>query len=228
MYHAKNSATPLRLHLQFFGEETGAEDVTPSTEQEPIKPPASDEDTKNVNVEAQPDAPKVDDLIKRAVDRATNKIGNDNKKLKEQLDKVNRERLSTDELKQLEASEREATLAMREAQIVDKENRYYAIKSIKAAGLDTGDETALELVDFVMGETSEDIDTRVEAFSKLLSKFVKNNIESTFKENGRIPNKASTGKNDAQANIGTVLGKMSLANNTASKAALDYYTGGKK
>lgn len=228
MYHAKNNTTPLRLHLQFFGEEIGTEVATTSAEQEPTQPLVSNEDAKDANVEAQAYAPKVDDLIKRAVDRATNKIGNDNKKLKEQLDKVNRERLSTDELKQLEVSEREATLAMREAQIADKENRYYAIRSIKAAGLDTGDETALELVDFVMGETSEDIDTRVEAFSKLLSKFVKNNIESTFKENGRIPNKASTGTNDAQANIGTVLGKMSLANNTASKAALDYYTGGKK
>lgn len=223
MYYAKTNKTPLELSLQFFGDDTGLEGANKSYDQ-------TSENKKNTgesDIMSEKVGSNIEELIKRAVDRATNKLGNDNKKLKEQLDKVSREKLSSDELKQLEAAEREATLAEREAQIADKENRFYAIKAIKAAGLDTGDETALELVDFVIGNTYEDIDSRVATFSKLLSKLVKSSVDSTFKEHGRIPDKSSTEKNEAQSNIGAVLGKLAADNNRASEDTLKHYLGGK-
>lgn len=222
--------TPVKLNLQYFaesGDPASAVTTTPVvTDPTPMVEPTSTV-TDPVKPESEDKKSSIEDLIQKAVDRATNRLGNDNKKLKEQLDKVSREKLSSDELKQLEAAEREATLAEREAQIADKENRFYAIKAIKAAGLDTGDETALELVDFVIGNTNEDIDARVATFGKLLSKLVKSSVDSTFKENGRIPNKSSAEKNEVQSNIGAVLGKLAADNNKASEDTLKHYLGGK-
>ena len=88
---------------------------------------------------------------------------------------------------ELERQEREDALAERERALQEKENRLYAIKAIKAAGLDDGSDRALELVEFVLGGTEADIDLKVKAFGSLVKKFVKAEVDKTFKEHGRNP-----------------------------------------
>lgn len=69
----------------------------------------------------------------------------------------------------------------------------YAIKAIKAAGLDDGSDASLELVDFVLGADEKAIDARVKAFGALVKKFVAAEVDKTFKDSGRNPGKGSSG-----------------------------------
>ena len=132
-------------------------------------------------------------IIQRAVDRATNKLGNDNKRLKQQLEALKKSKLTADEAAELERQEREEALAERERALQEKENRLYAIKAIKAAGLDDGSDRALELVEFVSAGTEAEIDAKVKAFGELVKKFVKAEVDKTFKQHGRTPQQGSGG-----------------------------------
>lgn len=138
-------------------------------------------------------APDIEKLIQSAVDRATNKLGNDNKKLRDELTKLKKAKLTVEELRDDELKGKEAEIAERERALVEKENRLYAIKAIKAAGLDDGSDTSLELIDFVMAEDTDVIDTKIKAFDKLIKKLVKIEVDRTFKENGRNPQTGTSG-----------------------------------
>lgn len=134
---------------------------------------------------------RIEKLVQSAVDRATNRLGNENKRLREQLDKLKKEKLSDEELRKLEVQEKEAALAEREKQILEKENRFHAIEAIKKAGLDDGSTKALNLIDFVMASDQSEIDKRVDTFKALVNSFVKAEIDKTFKTNGKTPGKSS-------------------------------------
>lgn len=140
------------------------------------------------------DEEKLEKLIQAKVDRITSKLGKEKAELQKEVDKLKREKLSDEEIKQLEISEKEKALAERERALLDKENRLYAIKAIKAAGLDDGSDRSLELVDFVLSEETDVIDSRVKAFGALVKKFAQSEIDKTFKENGRTPNAGSKAK----------------------------------
>lgn len=137
--------------------------------------------------------PDIDKLIQSAVDRATNKLGNDNKKLRDELTKLKKAKLTVEELRDDELKDKEAEIEERERALVEKENRLYAIKAIKAAGLDDGSDTSLELIDFVMADDTAVIDTKIKAFDKLIKKLVKIEVDRTFKENGRNPQAGTSG-----------------------------------
>ena len=124
--------------------------------------------------------------IQQAVDRATNKLGNENKKLRDEL-------LTAEELKQLEDEEKEKDLAEREAKVKAAENKLYAIKAIKKAGLDDGSETALDILSLVNASDEESIDTNIKALKALVDKLVKAEVEKTFKSGGRNPEKGAGG-----------------------------------
>lgn len=151
--------------------------------------PAAEQTNQQGNQDDQ--AERIEKLVQSAVDRATNRLGNENKKLREQLDKLKKEKLSEDELKKLEVQEKEAALAERERQLQDKENRFYAIEAIKKAGLDDGSTKALNLIDFVMSSDQSEIDKRIDTFKTLVNSFVKAEIDKTFKTNGKTPNKSA-------------------------------------
>ena len=131
--------------------------------------------------------------IQQAVDRATNRLGNDNKKLKEELEKLRKEKLTADELQKIEAEEKEKDLAEREKAVKDAENKLYAVKAIKKAGLDDGSETALDILSLVGGDDEETIDSNIKALKALVDKLVKAEVEKTFRGNGRTPGKGSAG-----------------------------------
>jgi hypothetical protein len=134
--------------------------------------------------------------IQQAVDRATNKLGNDNKALREELEKLRKEKLTAEELKQLEDAEKEKDLADREAAVKAAENKLYAITAIKKAGLDDGSETALEILSLVNASDTEDIDKNITALKALVDKLVKAEVQKTFKGAGRKPEKGAGGASD--------------------------------
>lgn len=165
-------------------------------------------------------------LIQKAVDRATNKLGNENKKLREQLETIKKEKLSDDELKKLELADKEADIADREAKLAEKENRLFAIKAIKEAGLDDGSDTSLELVDFVLSNNEDTTRAKVKVFSQLINKMVAAKVAETFKHNGRNPDKGGTGEANNNS-LAARIGKDSAERNEAANKVLNHYLGGK-
>lgn len=134
--------------------------------------------------------------IQQAVDRATNKLGNDNKALREELEKLRKEKLTAAELKKLEDEEKEKDLAEREAAVKAAENKLYALKALKKVGLDDGSETALDILALVNADNEANIDTNIKALKALVDKLVKAEVDKTFKDNGRNPEKGNGGAGD--------------------------------
>lgn len=133
----------------------------------------------------------LEERIQRAIDRATNKLGNENKTLRAELDKLKKEKLTDDERAELERKEREGELERRERELKEKENRLYAVKAIKKAKLDDGSDSSLELIEFVMADSEEEIEKRVKAFGALVNKFVKAEVDRTFKQQGGNPDRGA-------------------------------------
>lgn len=140
------------------------------------------------------DEPKGNDdmelLIQKAVDRATNKLGNQKKELEKELERIKKEKMTDDERKEYEMQEKEKELQEKEREIALRENKLYAISAVKKAGLDDGSETSLELVEFVIDTDTTRIDSKVKAFSNLVKKLVKAEVDRTFKSRGGEPEKS--------------------------------------
>lgn len=176
-------------------------------------------------------ATELENLIQRAVDRATNKLGNENKKLREQVETLKKEKLSDEELKQLEMKEKEKEIAEREQRLLEKENRLLAMKAIKEIGLDDGSTDSLALVDFVMGENEDAIKERVKVFDALVKRFVKAEVDRVFKTNGRNPGVGTTATTDNSSkndHVAVRIGKRTASADKNAQSTLDYYIGGKK
>jgi hypothetical protein len=171
----------------------------------------------------------IEELIQRAVDRATNKIGNENKKLRESLTKLQKEKLTADEQKEFALQQREADLADREAQLKVKTDREFALNAIKEIGLDDGSKNSLELIDFVVCDNEKDTLARVKAFDELVKKFVKAEVDKTFKANGRNPNSSTTTTDDSlnTSNVAELLGKLTAEQQKETNDILSQYLGGK-
>lgn len=176
-------------------------DEMSKTAEDDTKASSSNDDPAKDDPEADPPKGDSDDdletkiakAVQAAVDRATNKLGNANKKLKEDLEKERKKNLSTEELKQLELQEKETELAQKEQEIREKENRMYAIKALKKAELDDGSEDTLDLVEFVLGEDETAIDLKVKALQKFAQRVAKNTTDGIYKANGRTPGKGNAG-----------------------------------
>lgn len=137
--------------------------------------------------ESSPEEMDIEKRIQSAVDRVRNQMGNENKKLRQQLDAIKKQKLTDEEAAALERQQQEEELAEERRIFQEEKNRWYAIKAIKKAGLDDGSDNALELVDFVLGNDEADIDNKVKAFGGLVKKFVKAEVDKTFKQHGRNP-----------------------------------------
>jgi len=161
---------------------------------------AMDPDFKDEEEPGKDKGPDVDieKMIQQAVDRATNKLGNDNKRLREELENIRKEKLTAEERAELEKKQEREQFERERAEFRMEKNRLYAIKAIKAAGLDDGSDKALELVNFVLGSDEQETDARVKAFGDLVKKFVGSEVEKTFKGAGRTPGKGSSA--DAEPN----------------------------
>lgn len=160
---------------------------------------AIDPDFKEDDPEPNPDddkKPDIEKMIQQAVDRATNKLGNDNKRLREELETIKKEKLTAEERAELEKKQEREQFEQERAEFQKEKNKLYAVKAIKAAGLDDGSDKALELVNFVMGSDEKEIDSRVKAFGDLVKQFVASEVDKTFKDAGRTPGKGSSGSDE--------------------------------
>ena len=175
-------------------------------------------------------AAEVEKMISRAVDRATNKLGNDNKKLRGDLEAERKKNMSEKELKALELKEKEDEIAERERALTEKENRMIALKALRKSGLDDGSDDSLELVDFVMADTEEEITERVSKLNGLIERLVKAKVDGVFKANGRTPGVGSDTAANAggQNSLAVQLGRSTAKNNEAAQSVLNHYLGGKK
>lgn len=161
-----------------YGFEVSGEDEPEEEE----KPPAAPEQN-----------PDIETMIQKAIDRATNKLGNDNKKLREQLEKLKKDKLTTEEQAELDRQEREQELLDREQKVRDSEIQMHAVKAIKKAGLDDGSETALDILALVKGKDEDSTDANVKALKALVDKMVKAKVDATFKAGGRTPETGAEG-----------------------------------
>ena len=179
--------------------------------------------------QAETKGSELEALIQKAVDRATHKIGNDNKKLREENERLKKAGMDAEELKKFELSEKEKEIAERERALTEKENRMTALKEIKAIGLDDGSEAALAIIDFVMAEDEAGIKERVKTFDALVKRIVQSKVDGVFKANGRTPGvgtEATGGSNNADS-LAVRMGKNAAQTNQQARKVLDHYLGGK-
>ena len=178
---------------------------------------------------AQQNQPDLDALIQRAVDRATNKLGNENKALRKQVEDMRKSKMTDDEARQAEMQEKEKELADRAKALTDRENKLFALRQIKDAGLDDGSDsaTSFAIAEFVMADTEDAIKERVKAFGALIDKVVKNKVDGVFKANGRTP-AVGTDSNQPQTSVAVRLGKSAADANAKARSTLDHYIGGNK
>lgn len=215
-----------------MAEETTATTTT-ATEGTSTSTTTVDNTTTQAEQTTKEDSKKTDweAVIQKAVDRATNKLGNENKKLREEMDKLKKEKLSDEELRDLEMKEKEKEIAEREQRLLEKENRLLAIKAIKEIGLDDGSDTSLALVDFVMAEDEASIKEKVKTFNTLVERMVQAKVDKVFKASGRNPGKSSTGASETDTkkdSIAARLGQNTAQVNKTAQSTLEHYIGGKK
>lgn len=174
--------------------------------------------------------PEFQRFIQSEIDRATNKLGNDNKQLRTQLENLQNSKMTDDERREAELADRERKLNEREAEVKTEKNRMYALSKIKAAGLDDGSETALGLIDLVMADDEKGIDGKVTTLDTLVKKLVETQVNKAFAANGRQPGSSNyNGAKDTNKNTAAIdAGKKAAAVNKQAKSILNYYTGGKE
>lgn len=171
----------------------------------------------------------IEKLIQSRVDKITADLGKKNSTLQKELDKMKKEKMSEEEVRNLELADKEKALAEKEQALLERENKLYAIKAMKEIGLDDGSQQSLELLDFVMSDDEKTIKERVKTFKSLVDRFVTAKVEQTFKANGRVPNSGtnSNGGRNAKDNIAAELGKRAAETAKKSNEILNYYYGGK-
>lgn len=149
----------------------------PAPEDDPKPKPDESDQPKNDGV----DYDKLDKIIQARVDKEMAAERKKTAEYKKKLDRLQREKLTDEELKKIELENKENEIAEREKAIADKENRLFAVKAIKEAGLDDGSDTALSLVDFVMGTDETEITSKVKAFKELFDKTVTAEVNKRFR-----------------------------------------------
>lgn len=175
-------------------------------------------------------ADDLDKKIQSAVDRATQKLGTENKALRDEIQKLKTANMTESEKHEAAIAERERAVQERETAITVEKNRMHAITALKNAGLDDGSTTVVDLIDLVMGEDEKAIDKNVSSLSALVKKMVAAEVDKTFKTQGRNPGKGnSSGGEDKNKNeFVTELGKKTAEAQKKSRSVLDLYTGGNK
>ncbi len=198
-------------------------------QQQSTQQKANDPKAETKAVTANDDS-RLEKLIQSKVDRLMAEERKKSAALQKELSKLQKAKLSDEELQKLELEERQKTLAEKEKALAEKEGRLYAIKAIKAAGLDDGSDNALALVDFVMGSDETATDERVKAFKELLDAMVAEQVDKAFKNNGRTPAGATPPATEAttDSNPAVRLGKARAEQKKKSKEIVSYYLGGRK
>ena len=213
----------LRLGLQYFAEDGGTVGAAENTATNTAETNAQ---TENQQEKQDFDESKLDKIIQSRVDRLLADERKKSAELQKKLTKMEREKLSDDEVKQLEIKEREDAIAAKEKELADRENKLYAIKAIKEIGLDDGSDKSLDLVDFVMGENEAAIDAKVKTFNDLVKRFVSAEVDKIYRTYGKTPTKSSAGvEKSTESNVVTKLAQARADQAKKSNDILNHYLG---
>lgn len=200
---------PFHISMQYFAEP--AADTVSDTAAELAAEPVQIEPT----AEPAPDAPVQEKTYTAAEYDA----------LQKELDTLRKEHLSQEERTRIDLAKRENDVASREAVIRDKENRLHAINALEQAQLVGNGITSADLIPFVMGSTTADIDSKVKAMAALLDKRAQVEKDSIYKANGRQPQQVH---NDATGGSTQPIFNTANVQSQANAAKIrDAYTGGK-
>ena len=217
----------LRLNLQFFGDDgaggnDGGTGGAAGAGGEGGAAGAGTDPETNPN-----DEDRIAKLVQSQVDRLMADERKKNAELQKKVDKLTKEKMSAEEIKKLEDEEREKALAEREKALTQKTNLIYAQQAVTKAGF--GDDLEA-VVDFVMGDSEEKTNERVNAFKTLVDKIVAAQVDKTFKQNGRTPQGGAGGGQDGKSDnsIAEKLGKARAEQTKQSNDILNHYYGGKK
>lgn len=168
-------------------------------------------------------------LISDAISEATKDLIKDRDSLKEQIKELSRKGLTPEQIAELDKKDKEDEQNKREAELTERENRFYALTAIKDAGLDNGDKTALELINLVMGKDQKDIDANVKTLDSLVKRMVRAEVDKTFRDNGRSPESGKGADDEEKKNdIAKKLGQRTAKLNEQARKVLDSYLGGKR
>lgn len=115
------------------------------------------------------------------------------KQLRVQLDKLKKEKLTESERRALEMEEKERQLQEKEADLKNRENREQALRSLKKAGLDEPEDKDLVALDFIMGDSPQEIETKVKRFQEYLAARDKRMVNKIYGETGRAPQSGTGG-----------------------------------
>ena len=158
--------------------------------------PETNTDTETETETETDTAPALDmEAIERLVQSKVDKLMAPERKKNAETEKkykaLQKQLMTADEIKQAELAEREATIAAREKELKDRENREFAQKALREAGLDDGSETAFALADFVVGDDEDETKTKVKTLKDLIDKKVAAEVSKRFKEGGHNPKQGS-------------------------------------
>lgn len=240
MEESKTLHKPLRISMQYFADggdssTTGA--VTGSTgnagssstnntnaTQNSIQSQNNDSQSNSENTSS------IEKLIQSAVDRATNKLGNENKNLKKQLDEIMKQKLTDDERVELERKQEREQFEQEKAQFIAEKNRLHAETALAKADLGISGDNLEKVVPLVIGKDETEIDENVKVLCDIVKELVAGKVANTFKESGRTPTGSGTSGAGKAAivshSVATAIGKAASEANKKSAEVLKYYTGG--
>lgn len=238
-----NDSKMIRIPMTFFGQEAGASGASGSSGTATGSENAQNGSVSGGNAnptnntqQGQKDAtgqhsgsqnPSLEQLIQSAVDRATNKIGNENKQLRAQLDELVKQKLTDEERIELERKQEREKFEAEKAQFIQEKNKLFAIKELAGAELNVESDKLEPLVSLVMGADENAIKANVKSLSDLVKGLVAAKVEATFKENGRNPagsGNADKKDEDKKTEVADMLGKARAEKEKRSREILDKFT----
>lgn len=226
---------PFRINMQFFAEggaTSSTEGATGSQNDSTANNTTSDtsgtEGQKNASNDTTKNSPTLEQLIQSAVDRATNKLGNENKDLKRQIDELVKKNMTDAERVELERKQEREQFEQEKAQFIAEKNRLHAVTALAKADLNIASDKLDTLVGLVMGADEKAIDENVKNLNEVIKTIVADKVAQTFKDNGRNPvgSGNADAKKDDKNDIGSTLGKATAAANAKSNDVLKHYLGG--
>ncbi len=187
----------------------------------------------NVDSQSQDDSSNQDDDFEERVKReaqirADKQNGDLNKTiadLKQQLEDAKKSKMSDDEKNQYELKQKNDALIQKEAELLDRENKLYAVNSIKSLGIECSSQDMITLQNLATSgvKDSKEIDIRLQAVKSIIDNSVKAECDKRFKENGRTPQGASKPNEGDEGSIAKRLGVKRAEINNKSNSILDHY-----
>ena len=175
----------------------------------------------------QPTPDDIDRRIQSATDRVRNEYGNRVKALEDALEAEKRAHMTAEQAADADREKRDKELADREARVLDRENRYFALQAVTGLNYPVSADQANAIVDLVMANDQKEITARVAALKGVVDALVKQQVESTFKANGMTPKGGSKGGDsdeDAAAQTAKQLGQAAAQRSKKSSDILKHYT----